>query len=225
MIKGVIFDFDGLILNTETHQFNVYHKKFLEYGFDLPLSRWQEEIGTQSGYSPSAELERKINGKVNKDRLRKEVRDELHAILLLEKARPGVEEYLLDAKRLGLKIGLATSSNYQWVSTYLKKLELTEFFECIKTSNDVEKVKPDPSLYLETAKCLGLNVDECLVFEDSANGALAAKRAGMSCVIVPNEVTETMEFCTVEHRLQSMTDMPLKDIIDFVTNIQKTVGR
>jgi len=225
MIKGIIFDFDGLIINTETHQFNVYHEKFLEYGFDLPLSRWQEEIGTQSGYSPCAELEKKIDGKVNKDILRKQVRDELHARLLLEKARPGVEEYLKDAKNMGLKIGLATSSNYEWVSTYLKMLNLTEYFECIKTSNDVEKVKPDPALYEETAKCLGLNPVECLVFEDSANGAMAAKRAGMSCVIVPNEVTETMDFCAVEHRLQSMTDMYLIDVIDLVTHIQEAVRR
>src|SRR5690606_2679430 len=117
---------------------------------------------------------------------------------------PGVEDYLLAAKEAGLKIGLASSSTYEWVSNHLKNLCLFDYFECIRTSDDVVTVKPDPSLYIETAKCLGVAPEECIAFEDSANGALAAKRAGMYCVIIPNAVTRDLDFCEVDERLASM---------------------
>jgi HAD superfamily hydrolase (TIGR01509 family) len=216
MIRGIIFDFDGLILDTETHQYLVLQEMFTEHGSMLPIMRWQQEIGTQSGFCPFQHLEEKLERKLEQQFLKEKFNEKYHAILNREEAREGVEDYLQTAKEMGLKIGLATSSTYEWVATHLKNLNLFDYFECIQTSDDVEKVKPDPALYLQTASCLGLAVDECLVFEDSANGALAAKRAGMSCVIVPNEVTHTMDFCTVEHRLESMTDMPLNEVIDYV---------
>jgi len=218
MIKGIIFDFDGLILDTETHQYLVLQEMFAEHGSELPIMRWQQEIGTQSGFSPFKHLEEKLERKLEQQILKENFEEKYHAILKEEVAREGVEDYLRSAIEMGLKIGLATSSTYEWVAAHLKNLDLFDYFECIRTSDDVEKVKPDPALYLQTASCLGLDVEECLVFEDSANGALAAKRAGMSCVIVPNEVTHTMDFCTVDHRLESMTDMPLKDVIDYVTS-------
>ncbi|WP_318618041.1 HAD family hydrolase [Sporosarcina sp. YIM B06819] len=218
MIKGIIFDFDGLILDTETHQYLVLQEIFSEHGSELPIIRWQQEIGTQTGFSPFKHLEEKLERKLEHQILQEKFEDKYHSILAEEKARAGVEDYIKSAKKMGLKIGLATSSTYQWVSTHLKNLNLFDYFECIQTSDDVEKVKPDPALYLQTALGLGLAVEECLVFEDSANGALAAKRAGMSCVIVPNQVTHTMDFCAVEHRLESMTDMLLKDVIEHVSS-------
>lgn len=220
MIKGIIFDFDGLIFDTETHQFTVYQEIFAEHGTELPIARWQQEIGTHSGFSALGYLEELIGRELEQEVLRDQFSKKYHAKMAEEKARDGVEDYLKAAKEQGLKIGLASSSSFQWVSSNLKKLGLYEYFECIKTSDDVEKVKPDPALYLKAATCLGLSVEECLVFEDSANGAMAAKRAGMSCVIVPNEVTHTMKFCDVEHRLQSMADMPLNELVDYVNSLK-----
>lgn len=216
MIKGIIFDFDGLILNTETRQYLVLQDIFAEHGSELPIVRWQKEIGTKTGFSVFHYLEEKLERKIEHRLLEEDFKKRFHASLAMEKVRPGVENYLEAAEGLGLKIGLASSSNFQWVSSHLKNLGIFEYFECIRTSDDVEKVKPDPSLYLKAAKCLGLTADEVLTFEDSANGALAAKKAGMSCVIVPNEVTNTMDFCKVEHRLNSMTDMTLEDVINLV---------
>lgn len=148
--------------------------------------------------------------------LNEKFKKHFHTKLIKEGPRPGVEKYLQTAKELNLKIGLASSSSFKWVSNHLKNLNLLEYFQCIKTADDVELVKPDPSLYLKAANCLGLEVNECLVFEDSANGALAAKSAGMGCVIVPNEVTKAMEFCEVEYKINSMADMPLKELLEIV---------
>lgn len=220
MIKGIIFDFDGLIFDTETPQFHILRDMFSEKGLNLPIERWQQEIGTQSGFSVFKYMENLLDGELGESELKKEFRDRYHSILESQNARDGVGAYLQSAKEMNLKIGLATSSTYNWVSGYLKRLGFFDYFECIRTSDDVEKVKPDPSLYLQASQCLGLAPEECLVFEDSANGALAAKRAGVNCVIVPNEVTESMDFCDVEYRMKSMADQPLKDVI---LEVQKLV--
>ncbi|WKA58273.1 HAD family hydrolase [Planococcus shenhongbingii] len=220
MIKGIIFDFDGLILDTETHHYRILQEMFAEYGSELPIERWQQEIGTQTGFSPFHYLEELIEQEIEHKELQERLVEKFHVKLMEEKARDGVEDYLKAAKELGLKIGLASSSDYEWVSKYLKNLGLFDYFECIRTSDDVEKVKPDPALYVQAAECLGLRPEECVAFEDSANGAMAAKRADMGCVIVPNEVTCTMDFCEVEHRLSSMADMPLEELIDHLNGLK-----
>lgn len=213
MIKGIIFDFDGLILDTETHEYEVLQEIFQEHNCELPLSMWGEIIGTISDFNPFKYLEQLSNKQLNHEDLKKIKNERFTERLASEKARPGVEEYLDTAKSLGLKVGLASSSNYKWVSTHLINLGLFEKFECIMTSDDVERVKPDPTLYLKAAKCLGLIPEECLAFEDSANGALAAKKAGMKCVIIPNSVTKNLKFCDVEHRLSSMEELRFEKLI------------
>lgn len=216
MIKGIIFDFDGLILDTETIQYHVLNDIFLENGIELPLKRWQEEIGTYTGFMPFEYLEEQLDRKINHEELTVKYKENFQAKLTNEQSRPGVEDYLKAAKELGLKIGLASSSNFEWVSYHLKNLGLYEQFQCIKTADDVELVKPDPALYLEAANCLELDPDECLVFEDSANGMLAAKRAGMKCVIVPNAVTMAMDFGVADYKISSMADVSLKELLEIV---------
>jgi beta-phosphoglucomutase-like phosphatase (HAD superfamily) len=98
----------------------------------------------------------------------------------------------------------------------LRQLGLLAYFDCIKSSDDVEKVKPDPALYLKAAGCLGVEPEQCLVFEDSPNGSLAAKRAGMACVVVPNRVTKDLKFGEIDHRLGSMAETPLEEVIRFI---------
>ncbi|MXI40414.1 HAD-IA family hydrolase, partial [Escherichia coli] len=72
-----------------------------------------------------------------------------------------------------------------------------------------EEVKPNPELYLQTASCLGVEPKDCVAFEDSVNGSIAAKRAGMKCVIVPNKVTSTLQFEEYDVRLESMAEIEL----------------
>jgi HAD superfamily hydrolase (TIGR01509 family) len=216
MIKAIIFDFDGLILDTETHEYEVLNEIFKEHQSELPLEVWGKLIGTITSFNPFSYLEEQTKKTFNHDELKKLQNERFSQRIMQEHARPGVIDYLDAAKSLGLKIGLASSSNYEWVSSHLKRLQLLDRFECIRTSDHVEHVKPDPALYVETAKCLGVNPEECIAFEDSANGALAAKRAGMKCVTVPNTVTKGLEFCEVDHSLESMAHMELKQLISFL---------
>lgn len=216
MIKAIIFDFDGLILDTETHEYEVLCEIFREHNCELPLDVWGKLIGTKSDFNPYTYLEEQAQRKINHSEWKKIEKERFNKRIIQEEARPGVIEYLDAAKELGVKVGLASSSNYEWVSSHLSRLNLLDHFECIRTSDYVENVKPDPALYLETAKCLGVKPEECIAFEDSANGALAAKRAGMKCVTVPNSVTKGLEFCEVDHSVESMAQLELKELLLFL---------
>jgi len=99
------------------------------------------------------------------------------------------------------------------VEGQLGRLGLLGHFDCVRTADDVERAKPDPDLYLAAAECLGVAPEEAVAFEDSPNGALAAKRAGMHCVVVPNSVTAALSFCPVELRLESMLHLELDPLL------------
>ncbi|MFZ4453259.1 HAD family hydrolase [Salibacterium aidingense] len=212
-MKALIFDFDGLIMDTETRQYEVLQELFAEHGSELPLHVWQQEIGTSTGFSPVDYLFSQTGRSVEAEAFNQQLEQRFLERLAQESARPGVKSYLTEAKKQGLLLGLASSSSYEWVSTHLRNLRLMDYFSCIRTSNDVDHVKPDPALYEQTAACLGVRPEECLVFEDSANGALAAARAGMRCVIVPNQVTADLEFGKVERRIVSMEEVPLASLL------------
>ncbi|GER67479.1 hypothetical protein BpJC4_19500 [Weizmannia acidilactici] len=218
MIKAVIFDFDGLIMDTETEHYEVLCEIFRGYHCELPLELWGKGIGTRSNFEPFKYLEEQIRQPVEIEKLNRQLEEQFLKRLEKGTAREGVEDYLKSAKQLGLKVGLASSSDYEWISRYLNHLKLFEYFDCIKSSNDVEKVKPDPALYLKAADCLGVKPEHCLVFEDSPNGALAAKRAGMLCVVVPNRVTKDLQFGDFDHRIHSMAETPLEDLLRMIGN-------
>ncbi|WP_338780528.1 HAD family hydrolase [Metabacillus sp. FJAT-52054] len=220
MYKAIVFDFDGLILDTETLHYEVLQEMFKEQGSSLPLELWVQGVGTQSGFRPFTYLEEQLKKSVDHSALQQDRENRFNERISKELARPGVEEYLAAAKELGYKIGLASSSNYKWVSTHLKNIGLFEYFECIRTSDDVEEVKPNPDLYLKAAECLGVKPEECIAFEDSVHGSAAAKRAGMACVIVPNKITGGLEFGEMDHRLESMAELEFKLLVENLESIK-----
>lgn len=214
MIKAIIFDFDGLILDTETPWFHAYREMFEELGAQLPLDEWTKVIGTNfDHFHPIDYLEQQIEQKVDRVQFERQAGEKHVAFVQTMMVRPGVVNYLQAAQRLSLRIGLASSSSRSWVESYLKKYDLYSYFEVIRTKDDVRKVKPDPELYLQALEHLGVKNTEAVVFEDSLNGLRAAKAAGIYCVVVPNEVTSQLDFLMHDLRLASMEDMSLEDII------------
>jgi HAD superfamily hydrolase (TIGR01509 family) len=123
---------------------------------------------------------------------------------------PGVADTLARAHELGLRVGLASSSGREWVVGNLERLDLLHHFRCVRTADDVQRVKPEPDLYLSALECLGVEPRHAVAFEDSPNGALAVRRAGMHCVVVPNSVTAGLAFHDGHLRLDSMlqADLP-----------------
>ncbi len=215
MIKAVVFDFDGLIIDTETPWYDAFREIYGEHGVELPLEVWAQCVGTSHDvFDPYDYLEQCIGKPINRDELRRRISDKHAEMMEGRTIRPGVEHYLRSAKSLGLNIGLASSSTLQWVERFLKQFDLLHYFQCIRTADGVKKVKPDPELYVQALECLGVSAGEAVAFEDSPNGARAAKSAGMRCVIVPNPVTAALAFDQYDLRLESMADMELQQVIE-----------
>lgn len=214
MIRAVVFDFDGLIQDTETYEYYSFVNLLGEYGVELPLELYSSRIGGDTDtFCPYSYLESSIGRTLERERLRERRREIYAELIHTEKTRPGVEDYLQAAQRMGLRIGLASSAPSSWVMPNLEELGLVPYFECIRTHDDAVRVKPDPELYLNVLDALGVNPRQAVAFEDSPNGALAAFRANMRCVIVPNKLTEQLTFGHYDLRLSSMKDMGLEEVL------------
>ncbi|NIK25263.1 HAD-IA family hydrolase [Paenibacillus lupini] len=195
MIEVVIFDFDGLIRDTETFEFFSFQEVFRLHDIELPLELYSKRIGGHmNAFDPYSYLQDCIGRPINREELRMLRRQKYDMLIQNEKERPGVVNYLNSAKNLGLKIGLASSAPYDWVMPNLEELNLVGYFDCIRTHEDVKNVKPDPELYLNVLDYFGVNSQNAIAFEDSPNGAKAARAAGMHTVIVPNELTKGLFF-------------------------------
>lgn len=215
MIKAVVFDFDGLIIDTEFALYEAFRKMLQLDANEFPIADYASYIGTDSKALYDFILE-KTNGKITLEEVI-EKSSLLHKENLKSPVtRDGVEDYLKEAKNVGLKIGLASSSDRKWVTFFLKELNLLEYFDIIQTRDDVETVKPDPSLYQNVINFLGIEPSEAIAFEDSANGSKAAIAAGLKCVIVPNKITETLPFENVHLRLASMKDKEFSEVIKVI---------
>ncbi|MCZ8521477.1 MULTISPECIES: HAD family hydrolase [Paenibacillus] len=217
MIQGIVFDFDGLILDTETPEFESFQALYRRHGCELTLEVWGTCIGTgPSAFDPYQHLEDLFGSPYDREEARVWRRSYFDERMASAELRPGVLGYLQTAHEEGLRVGLASSSPKSWVTGHLAAKGILDAFECIRTADDVEQVKPDPALYLLALEGLGVSPGAAVAFEDSPNGALAAKRAGMFCVAVPNETTSSLPFGEVDLRIGSMSERSLLDIISIL---------
>jgi putative hydrolase of the HAD superfamily len=214
MIKGLIFDFDGLILDTETPEYQALNKVYAEYGHSLPIELFGSVIGAQYGetFEPIAYLESLTGQRVETESFWKRVNQQRTDVINHSPALPGVENYLRAAKIRGLKLAVASSSPHAWVDGHLQRLGLFHYFNVIKCKDDVRNVKPDPELFLAALNALQLTAPEALVFEDSPNGVRAARQAGIRVVAIPNPVTKMLKFEGETLRLASLADLPLDSL-------------
>ncbi|WP_028402775.1 HAD family hydrolase [Ectobacillus panaciterrae] len=215
MIKGIIFDFDGLVVDTETIWFQAFQEAVHRYGMNLTLEQFARVIGTHDAELYSL-IERSITKPATLEQIKKEAHELFHLKMGEPVLRDGVKEYLEAATALGLHIGLASSSSRNWIEGYLNKLGIIDYFQVIKTKEDVKYVKPDPELYIQAHTALGIEPHESIAFEDSLNGLIAARKAGLHCVIVPNSVTMNLPFEDFSHRISSMSESKLEDVMQKV---------
>jgi|SRR5690606_13427588 HAD superfamily hydrolase (TIGR01509 family) len=215
VLRAVIFDFDGLILDTESPEYLTFVEMYREHGAELPLREWARVVGcSDSDFDPYAYLEKCTGKKLDRETLERRRRQRHLALIETKGVMPGVRDVLNQARSLGWKIGLASSSAREWVENHLSRLGLRPYFQCICTREDVERTKPDPALYRRALHCLGVEPSEAVALEDSPNGALAAKRAGLKCIVVPNDVTRRFDFGEVDLRLDSLEELDLEALAE-----------
>lgn len=213
MIQALVFDFDGLILETEEPVYLSWLELYQQFGCQLSFEEWGSIIGTAHGeFNPRKNLERCTGMIIPKDALEMRLQRETE-LIIGRPILPGVTQYLEDAKQKGLKVGLASSSTCNWVTNHLKRLGLFEYFQVIRASDDVKQTKPDPELYLSACAGLGVPANQAIAFEDSPNGVAAAKNAGMYCVAVPNVLTRRLALEQADLRLSTLEEMRLDSLL------------
>jgi len=193
MIKALLFDFDGLLLDTETPSFQAWVDLYREQGVELRLEDYVTCVGTHgSSFDAVTNLERLTGKPQDRETLIRRHRESAIAHVAGLAPLPGVMDLLEAARENGLKCAVASSSPRDWVEGNLSRLGLLDRFAAVLCREDVKKVKPAPDLFLEACRRLGAAPSEAVVFEDSLNGVMAARAAGIFCVAVPNSVTRNL---------------------------------
>ncbi len=219
MIQAIIFDFDGTIIDTEMPDYQTWQEMFQAHGANLSFDAWKNTVGKPNGYFDFyGHLEAECGQEVNREEVRIQRRARYRELVGLQPLRPGIADYLSQAKRLGLGLGIATSNTRQWLTWYMERRNLHHYFDCIFTVDDVEYAKPDPALYQMAVQALNIQPQHAIAVEDSPTGALAAMRAGLFTVAVPNAVTAQLTFAPTHLRLDSLADMPLDDLLTLAAN-------
>jgi HAD superfamily hydrolase (TIGR01509 family) len=210
-----VFDFDGLILETERPDYQSWREVYLEHGEELTMDVWGDVIGRGASYfDPYQELVAKLGHDLDRETVlnRRKARH-LEMIAELE-ILPGIRDAVDDATRLGIRLGVASSSSRAWVTGHLERLGLAASFDCVRCRDDVANTKPDPELYLSVCACLGVAPGDAVALEDSANGIAAAKAAGMRCVAIPNPMTAGLDLSAADLRLGSLADVSVAELLE-----------
>ncbi len=215
MIKALIFDFDGLILDTETPVYRSWVEIFQRHELTLPFSDWASIIGTSAAehFDPFDQLDTQLNRKLDRKKLAAERRAFELSLVIKNPVLPGVEGLIAAAQKAGLKLAVASSSSREWVEGHLKRLKMIQHFDVICCAEDVPRTKPDPALFLLALQRLGLDSKEAIVLEDSPNGIIAAKRANIFSIVIPNDMTRKLEFSHADIKLASLADHSLDSLI------------
>ena len=218
--RALLFDFDGLILDTETPEYHAWQAIYREHGFELPDEEWGKIIGGYgiSSFDAAEHLALLSQGQLDSVSLRDRHRSESHAIILAQEILPGVVNYLHEAKRLGLKLAIVSSSPHSWVDPHARRLGILDDFDRVICADDVGagRTKPNPDLFLLALDRLRVRANEAIVFEDSPNGVRAARSAGIFVVAVPNTVTSHLSIENANLTLRSLKDFSLHDLLNQV---------
>lgn len=213
-IRALLFDFDGLIIDTETASRAGWAWLYEEHGHELPDDKWRTVVGTTGAWNPMAHLEELVGAPLDRDTLND--RRYAHEISLIEaeELRPGIAEYLAAAEQRGLKRAIVSSASRAWIDMHLARLERSVGWDAILTADrDPTRAKPSPTMYLEALDVLGVADDEAIVFEDSPNGVRAARAAGIFVVAIPNDVTRDFGLDEADLVLDSLADLPPDELL------------
>ncbi|MBI5825264.1 MAG: HAD family phosphatase [Chloroflexi bacterium] len=215
MLKALLFDFDGLILDTETPEVLVWQSIYREHGFKLPVDEWEKTIGGYgiSNFDAAEHLSLLSQGRLDPATMRIRYRRESDLLIHASDIMPGVTRLIEQAREQGIQAAIGSSSPHSWVDAHAKRLGIFHYFKHIICQDDVPpgRTKPNPDIYLKALDMLKVQNTEAVVFEDSLNGVEAARRAGIFVVAVPNPLTVKMGV-TGDLTVSSLADLSLQGL-------------
>jgi len=211
-LRAAIFDFDGLILETEIPDFESWAQVYREHGAELAFADWEVCIGTTGAFDPPAHLAELLGRPVDREAARRRHREIQDAMIAKTDLAPGVLARLDEADRLGVRAAVASSSGGGWVEKHLEARGLASRFRAVVCADGRLRPKPDPAVYVAAVRALGVTAGEAAAFEDSTNGIVAAKAAGIFTVAVPSELTARLDLSQADLRVGSLAVITLAEI-------------
>lgn len=218
-IKTLIFDFDGLIIDSETPTLRSWQEIFQSYDLELPMEEYYLTIGTTDHlFDPLENLIQHVDDHIDKAEIKSKHRSRMLDLINENDLLPGIEDYLIRAKQIDLRIGIASSGVGYWINRLLDLKKISQYFDCVVTSDMVKFPKPEPDLYLRALQLLDTLPQQAIAFEDSPNGICAAKQAGIFCVAIPNQLTRNMDLSQADLLLDSLKQKTLDNLIWEIEN-------
>ena len=204
---AVIFDMDGVLVDSEPLGMEAMRRVMARQGVPYTEADNNEFVG-RTTLEECRILKARHRLEADERDLTRQYVDIL-VDLIRERPRPmpGVPDVLADLGARGYRMALASSAEPVVIATNLDALDLGGFFEAIVSGTEVARGKPAPDVFLKTANRLGLPALRCLVVEDSRNGLLAAKAAGMACAVIPCASTRHQDFREADYLLETLPDL------------------
>jgi HAD superfamily hydrolase (TIGR01509 family) len=213
-LQALVFDFDGLIIDTESTAFRAWSELYDAHGLELRMERWVECVGTDhSCFDPYQDFAQRAGMVVDREELRVRLKARQIHLTSQEALRPGVLALVQRARELGLRVAIASSSDRAWLDHHLGQLGIAAHFQVIASRDDVQRVKPAPDLYLHALRALGVDAAHAVAFEDSPNGIRAAKAAGLHCIAVPNPITAALALGEADRIVASLEELSVDALL------------
>ena len=217
MIETVIFDMDGVIIDSEKEHYIANQKLFAELGIDLKALNYDRFVGLSSKIMWT-EIRETYQLSQSVDELmslgEKAIMEHFSAIELT--ATAGFMDLLDYVNERSMKIAIASSSPLAMVMLVVEKLEISEYFDLLVSGDEVPNGKPFPDIYIRTATLLSTVPQNCMVIEDSNNGAIAAKRANMNCIGYQNPSSGNQDLSMCNLVVSSFLGHDFENLLDYL---------
>ena len=210
MLQGVVFDFDGLIADTEWPEYRAVAEQFEQRGLSFPPENWVHVIGSSWKVDWIGDLETRLGAAVDRGAVMAQHAHRKRELMVGLRPLPGVLRLLDAVASAGIPLAVASSSPRNWVEPWLADLALHSHFAAICTLDDVTAAKPAPELFLAACGSIGVDPAYAVALEDSANGATAAKAAGMRCIAVPNRLTRFLDLSHADLIVDSLESVTIE---------------
>ena len=202
---ALIFDFDGLIVDTESSSLAMVKEAYRRHGLDLSDDQWRLCVG--SAVDPYEHLQRLVGPEVNLTEMREELELRFQSEVVGLRPRPGVVEFVTTAAAAGVRLAVAASASRRWVEGHLARINILEYFHTIRCLDDVQQAKPAPDVYLEALASVGVSASQA-----------AAKTAGIYTVVVPNGVTSGWLFDHADRVIDSLRRVTISQVAGWLTH-------
>lgn len=214
-MKAVIFDMDGVIIDSEPIHFEVDMQTMEKLGVNISKDELNKYVGTTNEYM--------LTELINKYKIEKSIDEitEYKINLTINKIKDakidaidGIRELLVELKNNNINTAIGSSSTRDLIDAVIEKFKLKSYFDYIVSGDEVKEGKPKPDIYLEASKRLNIEPSECIVIEDSKNGVLAAKNAGMKCIGFKNENSGNQDLSRADIIVDSIKDINIERLYE-----------